>query len=204
MKAPWSGKLSAAKAGWLIALLFFGWLAFLFVPAPKPEPPPAPLIIKPAPSRLIALGLPDNTDLEHLPEYFALYADKAEWKKNKTLFSFWNPGSNSHSYYFEAVRINGSYHFTPLPMIYAAEEDEIYDDGLSWSTDLPKNCPIRLVYTDQGYPYDNYDDLLFILKKSPALKRSSIPAVELKLDHHRIALPPFEQKLSPPDLEQKK
>lgn len=114
MKTQWSGKLSGAKSGWLIALLFFGWLAFLFVPGPKPESQPAPSPAKPPPSRLVALGLPDDPDLEHLPELFGLYADQAEWKSDKTIFAYWNPGSNSYSYFFEASKKNGNYRFRPI------------------------------------------------------------------------------------------
>lgn len=114
MKAPWSGQLSAAQTGWLVMLLFFGWLGYLLVPVPKPEPPPPPAPVKLPPSRLVALGLPDNPDLEHLPEYFALYADQAEWKDDKTIFAYWNPGSNSYSYFFEAMRTNGKSFFHPI------------------------------------------------------------------------------------------
>jgi len=49
MNAPGPSRSPVAKAGWLIALIFVGWLAFLFIPAPKPEPKPAPVYVKPPP-----------------------------------------------------------------------------------------------------------------------------------------------------------
>ena len=145
MSAPGPGQSSVAKAGWLIALLFFGWLAFLFVPGPKPESKPAPPLVKPPPSRLVALGLPDNPDLERLPEYFAMFADQAEWKNDKTIFAFWNPGSNSYSYFFEATRMSGSYHFKVMPEQIVGE-DEVVHGGLYWSTKISADSPIRFIH----------------------------------------------------------
>lgn len=136
MKAPWSGQLSAAKTGWLFALLFFGFLVFLFVPGPRdPESLPAATFVKPPPSRLVALGLSDNPDFEHLPEYFALYADKADWRNDKTIFAYWNPGSNSYSYFFEVVRTSRGYHFKEL-----AEPKNV--DGY-WDEVPPEDVQIR-------------------------------------------------------------
>ncbi len=143
MKAPWSGKLSAAKAGWLIALLFFGWLAFLFAPAPKPKPEPLPAFVVKPPSRLVALGLPDNHDLECLPEFFALYADTAEWKNDKTKFAYWNPGSNSYSYFFEAMRESGIVRFHSISKTEACQFKDFVDfnneDGHFFSTEKKSN-----------------------------------------------------------------
>ena len=205
MSSIFSGKLSAAKAGWLLALVFVGWLAFLFVPVPKPEPKPTPPYVKPPPSRLVALGLPDNPDLEPLPEFFALWADHAEWKDDKTIFAYWNPGSNSYSYLFEATRANGSYRFKPIPRIDAAEDDQVFDSGLRWGDNRPEDCPIRFVYTDKGgYRYSSYDDLLFALGKSPSLKPNAIPSVNVKIDAERINPPPVEQKFPSLELKEKK
>lgn len=203
MNAPGPSHSPVAKAGWLIVLIFVGWLAFLFVPVPKPEPKPAPPYVKPPPSRLVALGLPDNPDLEHLPEFFAVFADKAEWKNDKTIFAYWNPGSNSYSYFFEAIRLNGSIHFKEIPVIVAAEEDQVLENGLRWSESRPDDCPIRFVYTDVGYPYSSYDDLLLMLKKSPLLRPLSVPRVEVKIDSDRIKLPLPVQKLPLVDMKQK-
>ena len=199
MSAPGPGQSSVAKAGWLIALLFFGWLVFLFVPGPKKTgPQPAPPPVKPPPSRLVALGLPDNTDLEHLPEYFALYADKAEWKDDKTIFAYWNPGSNSYSYFFEAIRLNGGYHFKVIPQQIAAEpeSEEVYESGLRWGDNLPKECQLRFLYTDEQM-ITNYKRRFNVIHEIPN------PTVEVKIDYETIKPPVPNVKLSPPNLEKK-
>ncbi len=185
-----SGKLSAAKTGWLLALLFFGWLAFLMMPGPTPKPKPVPTYIPPPSSRLVALGLPDNPDLEHLPDFFALFADKAEWKDDKTIFAYWNPGSNSYSYFFEATRVDGAIRFKtisePDPNKYWTDERTL--DGslfrFYWSFDVvvPKIGSLTSVDSSGTAPL-----------KLP-----------INSDYVRIVIPPPEFKLPALDLEQKK
>lgn len=187
-----TGKLPAAKAGWLLALVFVGWLAFLFVPGPKPEPLLAPAFVKPPPSRLVELGLPDNPDLEHLPEFFALYADQAEWKDDKTIFAYWNPGSKRYSYFFEATRTNGSYRFMTIA--------EPHNERYSFDGDMPEDGPVRL------YKYDPEVTSAIIhngkfLMQMPRPKPDPIKS-DIRVD--RIKPPAPEIKIAPPDLEQKK
>lgn len=157
MKAPWSGQLSAVQSGWLMALLFFGFLAFLLIPGPKPKPEPLPAFVVKPPSRLVALGLPDNPDLEALPEFFALFADQAEWRNDKTIFAYWNPGSNSHSYFFEATRANGGYHFEAIPELKNVNPEAEYsqDSDPRWSRDISEQSPIRFIKRSQNvFMYD--------------------------------------------------
>ena len=135
MSTRGKGQFSVAQSGWLMALLFFGWLAFLLLPGPKPKPAPLPPFVVKAPSRIVALGLADNPDLEHLPEYFALYADKAEWKDDKTVFAYWHPGAQRFEYFFEATRNGKKYYFKAL--------EESKRDGGYWEEDSPNDVPIR-------------------------------------------------------------
>jgi hypothetical protein len=110
---------SAAKAGWVFVVIFLGWLAFVFVPSPKPDPKsPEKLAARPV-SKLRAVGLPDNPDLEGLPEIFAIWADHAQWKDDKTQFAYWNPANRSYSYLFEASRRNGKARFRPITRVEA-------------------------------------------------------------------------------------
>jgi len=199
MKAPWSGQLSAAKTGWLVMLLFFGWLAYLLVPAPKPEAKPAPTLAKPPPSRLVALGLPDNPDLEQLPEFFGLYADQAEWKNDKTIFAYWNPGSNSYAYFFEATRVKGAYYFKILPEQIVGE-DEVVQSGLYWSAKISDASPIRFIHKFAPpriiVPVPVPPIYAGVYQDNSATQ--SVQAPEL------IKPPPPELKLPPLDVEQKK
>jgi hypothetical protein len=130
MTAPWTGRLSPVATGWVLALLFFGLALFILVPwksKPEPEPTPAPYI-KP-PNKLAAYGLPNNPDLELLPEMFALHADQAPWSEDRVEFAYWHPGVKRFEYFFEASRINGTYRFKVLP-----EQDlsEYSDESKTW------------------------------------------------------------------------
>ena len=136
MKTPVLERTSAAKAGWLVAALTVGWLLFLLLPGPveerKPRPPPAP----PPDTSLTRAGLPDYTDWVGLPEIFAVWADKAEWKDGKTRFGYWHPVMKNYSYYFEATRVEGGYRFREIP--------EPRDENHEWDPGAPEDSPLRL------------------------------------------------------------
>lgn len=114
MKVPALERTSAAKAGWLIALIFAAWLVFLLVPGPKPAIKPVAKMEPIPSSRLLAVGLPDNPDLDALPQIFAIWADKADWVNDRTEFAYWNPGAMDYSYFFEATRDGGRVRFRNL------------------------------------------------------------------------------------------
>ena len=135
MNAPASERTSAATTGWLVVLLMVGWLAFVFVPWPtkakagKAPPEPTP------PSGLVQAGLRDYTDWDGLPEIFAIWADRAQWKDGRTRFAYWHPVMKTYSYFFEVVRTEGKFHFTEIP--------EPKDDDFYWDESLGEECPIR-------------------------------------------------------------
>jgi hypothetical protein len=221
MNAPGPSQSPVAKAGWLIALIFVGWLAFLFVPGPKPESKPAPPYVKPPPSRLVALGLPDNPDLEHLPEFFALWADRAEWVQNRTKFAFWNPGSNSYSYFFEAIRENGKIQFHSISISEACRNILVKIAGTEGDFEMTGDSPTPsqiatmdlydesathpFVFFQSGANDFKTGPLLYVPER-PESKPARTSLIELKknLTVEPIKLTQPELKLSPLDLEQKK
>ena len=135
MKTPVQQGTSAAKAGWLILLLLFGWLAFVFVPLPWKEAAEAPPAKKAPLSKLQRVGLRDYTDWEGLPEIFTVWADKAEWKDGRTRFAYWHPVTKTYAYFFEATQVKGGYRFKEIA--------EPQDQNGEWDVSLGEDCPIR-------------------------------------------------------------
>lgn len=135
MKAPVLERTSAGKAGWLILLILFAWLAFVFVPLPWKEAPPMPAATRAPPSKLRQAGLRDYTDWQGLPEIFAVWADQADWKDGRTRFAYWHPVAKSYSYYFEAIRVQGGFRFKEIA--------EPRDPDHFWDERLGDECPIR-------------------------------------------------------------
>jgi len=116
MSAPASGRISAAKTGWIIALLMMGWALFLFLPfgrEEKIEPAKTP-VERPGEADLAAVGLGYNVDWIGLPVYFTVWAEQAGWENDRTKFAYWNPTTASYSYFFEATRAAGRYRFRPI------------------------------------------------------------------------------------------
>ncbi len=107
-------------------------------PASTPQAPPSP------PSSLVRSGLRDYTDWVGLPEIFAVWADKAEWKNGKTRFSYWHPVMKNYSYFFEAIRVAGGYRFKEIA--------EPNDPKGYWDESLGGDCPIRFYYTFHDFP----------------------------------------------------
>lgn len=113
MKAPASGRISAAKTGWIIALLMLGWVLFLVLPFGREEKIDSPKtpVERPGEAELAAVGLGYNVDWIGLPQYFAVWADRIGWAGDETEFAYWNPGSRSYSYIIKATRVGGRYRF---------------------------------------------------------------------------------------------
>lgn len=94
-------RVSPNRVAFILVLLLAAWLVFQFYPRKKPIPPFAPVA---AESKLRTVGLADNPDWAGLPDHFAIWAGSAKWVGNRTYFAYWNPGSYSYSYFFEATR----------------------------------------------------------------------------------------------------
>ena len=111
MKTPALERTSAAKAGWLIIVLTVGWMVFVLWPDPASESDAKPAPIPPPVTSLTRAGLREYTDWEGLPEYFSLWAERAEWRDGRTRFAYWNPVMKDYSYEFEATRTKSGYRF---------------------------------------------------------------------------------------------
>jgi hypothetical protein len=113
MTAPASGRISAAKTGWIIVLLMVGWALFLFLPFGREEKVESPKtqVDNPGEAELAAVGLAYNVDWIGLPQYFAVWADRIEWVGDEAQFAYWNPGSRSYSYIIRAIRHGKNYRF---------------------------------------------------------------------------------------------
>lgn len=155
-------KIPVGKLGWLVLVLVLGApLAFFFLATPRErEAPPNAAPPKRPPTKLESVGLRDYRDWDGLPEIFALWADRAHWKNNRTRFAYWNPGTNSHSYFFEARRTTNGYRFREIP--------EPRDPGYEWDRDAGEDSPLRLFVPVPRRPEDPVE---------PLEKNTSPPAV---------------------------
>lgn len=103
-----------------------GWALFLVLPfgrEEKVEPPKTPVAL-PGEAELAAVGLRYNVDWVGLPEYFAIWADRAHWYQDKVRFAYWDSGSKAYDYFFEATREGKSVRFRAIARAEALEEEE--------------------------------------------------------------------------------
>ena len=132
MNARNKSRFRPKQAGWIAVAIFAAWLVFLLVPAPRKAKPPASTELPPmaAQSKLESVGLTNNPDWQGLPGYFAIWADSVEWVGGKTRFAYWNPGSFSYSYFFEAARGNSEIRFRAISARDAGVGDAPLEGGL--------------------------------------------------------------------------
>lgn len=123
-----SERISAAKTGWVVALLMFGWALFILLPFGRKEEPVLTKVPveRPGEAELAAVGLRYNVDFIGLPQYFAIWAERIEWTRDETEFAYWNPGTQSYSYIIRATRLGEkSYRFRHAwtePTVHQASE----------------------------------------------------------------------------------
>lgn len=173
-------RLSPAFTGWVIGGLFVGMLILLFWPAPKDAPAPPPPVIERPPSELTKVGLPDDPDLEGLPGFFAIWADYAEWKDDKTIFAYRHPVSGEYSYFFEARRTPEGFRFRPVRR---PTGEELEDP-------LVPNIPIRF-FRPPGPPVR---DLFRVGPEPPP----NTPPPNLRVDMGPLMVPLPEVETEPP------
>ncbi|MBX3738391.1 MAG: hypothetical protein KF715_16970 [Candidatus Didemnitutus sp.] len=133
-----STRVWKVRLGWIVLLLVIGApLSFFYLTTPKEREtlPEAPREKHP-PTKLESVGLRDYRDWDGLPEIFAVWADRAHWKNDRTRFSYWNPGTSTYSYFFEARRTANGYRFREIP--------EPRDTGFQWDPDAADDTPLRL------------------------------------------------------------
>jgi len=137
--SPVTGKFSAAKTALILLFLLVVWLVFVVMPSRKEAIKKSLFAESALTLKLRAVGLPDNSDLGGLPEIFAIWADKAEWKDDKTKFAYWHPVMKTYSYYFEATRVGGRITFVEIP--------EPQEPILGQDESLGEDCPIRFYHS---------------------------------------------------------
>lgn len=164
-------QIPVGKLGWLVLVLVVGApLAFFYLATPKPAAPAIDVDATPtkrAPTKLEAVGLRDYRDWDGLPEIFAVWADRAHWKNERTRFAYWNPGNQSYSYYFEARRTAGGYRFREIL--------EPRDNGFQWDPDASEDIPLRLYLPIRPRLEDPVKPLEKPIVTPPAQARPAIP-----------------------------
>lgn len=132
-----NSRIPLGKLGWLVAALVLAApLLFFALVTPRESPAPTLEKVEPPPSKLRAVGLRDNRDWDALPALFALAEPKAHWRNQRTRFAFWNPGTQSHGYFFEARRTDAGLRFREIP--------EPRDAGYEWDPAAAPEDPLRL------------------------------------------------------------
>ncbi|MBA4137386.1 MAG: hypothetical protein C0518_08745 [Opitutus sp.] len=132
-----NSRIPVGKFGWLVvaAVVAAPFLFFALV-TPKEKPVSEPTKIELPPSKLEAVGLRENRDWDGLPEIFAVWAPRGHWQNDRTRFSYWNPGTESHSYFFEAQRTREGFRFKEIK--------EPRDEGFEWDRDADPDSLLRL------------------------------------------------------------
>ncbi|MDI1247381.1 MAG: hypothetical protein PSV13_00735 [Lacunisphaera sp.] len=132
-----SHRIPPNRVGLSLVLLLVAWLVISYYPRDKTPPPvDAPPVVE---SKLRAVGLRDNPDWDGLPEFFAIWAERAEWSEGKTRFAYWHPVMKTYSYYFEAVRTGDAYRFKEI--------GEPNDPDHVWDESLGEDSPIRFYHS---------------------------------------------------------
>ncbi|MBI2511544.1 MAG: hypothetical protein HYV96_06160 [Opitutae bacterium] len=167
-------QIPVSKLAWLVLLILIGApLAFFYLATPKArdETPAVPREKRPL-TKLESVGLRDYRDWDGLPELFAVWADKAHWKNDRTRFSYWNPGTRSYSYFFEARRTPDGFRFREIP--------EPRDRGFEWDSEAGDDSPLRLYLPVRARP----EEPVKSLEKSvaPARESQKIPVQVEKPD----------------------
>ena len=135
--SPATSRIPVGKFAWLVvaAVIAAPALFFALVEPKQREESAAATVVRP-PSKLTSVGLRENRDWDGLPEIFAVWAPRAHWRGDRTRFAYWNPGTESHSYFFEARRTPAGYR--------VREIKEPRDEGFAWDRDADADSPLRL------------------------------------------------------------
>jgi hypothetical protein len=136
-KPPASSQIPLGKFAWpVVGAVLLAPLLFFALVTPMEQPEAVPPRLELPPSKLKAAGLRENRDWDGLPDIFAIWAPRAHWQADRTRFSWWNPGTESYSYFFEARRTPQGFWFKEIR--------EPKDEGFEWDRDADTDSPIRL------------------------------------------------------------
>lgn len=130
-------RIPVGKFAWLVVAAVVAAPALFFaLVEPKPREESSAQTAKLPPSKLQAVGLRENRDWDGLPEIFAVWAPRAYWQNDRARFAYWNPGTESHSYFMEARRTPQGYRFKEIK--------EPREEGFGWDRDADPESPLRL------------------------------------------------------------
>ena len=163
-----------------LALLLAVWLGFQFLPQKKPALPPVMAV---AESKLHAVGLADNPDWEGLPEFFAIVADKADWREGRTRFAYWHPVMKTYSYYFEATRDGERVSFKEI--------SEPHDSDHYWDEGMAEESLIRFYYSVPAPVYPRFSTSVISDPVGRDIK------VEINMDKTAPSIPSAEKIVIP-------
>jgi hypothetical protein len=143
-----SSKIPLGQLGWVVFVAVAAApIGFFYLAQPKERPPAEPVEKVAVPrTKLSAVGLRENRDWDGLPDIFALWSAKAHWRNDRTRFSYWNPGTQSRSYFFEARRTAQGVRFREIP--------EPTQAGYQWDPDVVEHDPLCLYLPIRGRPED--------------------------------------------------
>lgn len=142
-----NSRIPLGKFAWpVLIVLLAGPLLFFALVTPREKPAEAPSAAELPPSRLVAVGLRENRDWDGLPEIFAVWADQAYWQNDRARFAWWNPGTDSHSYFLEAHRTPAGIRFREIK--------EPHDAGFEWDRAVDDDSPLRLYLPIRARPED--------------------------------------------------
>ncbi len=190
MNAPAIERTSAAKAGWVVVLLIAAWLVFLLVPGTREAKPAASNALPPvaAESKLESVGLANNPDWFGLADYFAIWTGNVDWVENRTFFAYWNPGSYSYSYFFEAIREGEKIRFRSLPAKpadarFILDDDELAEYAKTRKGDSPTHPFVFAVKLPASVA-------LPALRWSPGMDPTGEPVEKVELKPESQPIPP--------------
>lgn len=175
-------RVSPNRAMLILALLLAVWLGFQFYPRRQPAPLLPPVM---AESKLRAVGLADNLDWEGLPEFFAIVADKAEWKEDRTRFAYWHPVMKTYSYYFEATRGSAGFRFREIA--------EPHEPDHCWDEEMAEESRIRFYYSVLAPVQPGYSTSII----SDPVRRDN--RVKINIDKPAASIPSVEKMVIPPN-----
>ncbi len=142
-----NSRIPLGKLGWcVVTLVLAAPLLFFALVTPRESPAPTAEKVQPPPSKLRAVGLRDNRDWDALPALFALAESRAHWRNQRTRFAYWNPGTQSHGYFFEARRTDAGLRFREI--------SEPRDAGYEWDPAAAPEDPLRLYLPIRPRPED--------------------------------------------------
>lgn len=172
--------------------IFAGWLIFLFISVPRPANSTVTTwrAIDGESWLIDNEGLSNNPDWQGLSGYFAVWACNLEWIDGKTYFAYWNPGSYSYSYFFEATRAEDKITFRSVPEKIARGAMPFDDAVLAQYADSRESgSPTHPFVFPLKRPAPAVTPMLQVLPESDPIRRVEIKAAPQPISPPAVKLP---------------